>query len=63
MTWKNICKNGYLSEDFIRKNKNKVSWQTLSKYRVTNFSLEFMQEFDEKIHWNLYCKNRKTLFK
>jgi len=63
MTWKNICKNGYLSEDFIRKNKNKITWQTLSSYRIKNFSLEFMQEFDEKIYWKFYCKNRKTLFK
>ena len=38
-----------LSEDFIRKNQNKVDWEDISECQ--SLSENFIREFEDKIHW------------
>lgn len=38
-----------LSEDFIRKFKNKVDWEKISQYQ--ELSEDFIREFKNKVHW------------
>jgi hypothetical protein len=54
---KNIDYLKPLSEEFIRKNKNKVYWSYISYYQ--KLSEEFIKEFQDKVDWFYISKYQK----
>jgi hypothetical protein len=55
--WNNISKYQILSEDFIRKFKNKVNWEYISQYQ--KFSKDFIREFQDKVNWSMISTYQK----
>ncbi|KAF2905105.1 hypothetical protein ILUMI_01089 [Ignelater luminosus] len=51
MIWYYICKRQELSEEFIRKYKDRVNWFAVSRYQ--KLSQDFLIEFRDRIKWGV----------